>query len=64
MDKIKTIRYAIIDKNDRLCKVGSSQRPATFSELNNAIRWYSALDKSGEVRLVDVFYREINFKSL
>lgn len=37
--EIKSLRFARIDDNGRLCKVGSSRRPATFSSFKNAMKW-------------------------
>ncbi len=57
MNEIKTIRYAIINDEDRLCKVGSSKRPATFATLGNAKKVYNGV--RGSKRLLAVYYMEV-----
>ena len=60
MGQIKTIRYAIIDSDDRLCKVGSSRRPATFSTFDGAMKW--AGGALSNQRLVEVSYKEVSLE--
>lgn len=56
--QIKTVRYAIINDDDRLCKVGSSKRPATFATYDNAKKVFNSVYSSK--RLVKVYYEDIN----
>lgn len=65
MRKIETVKYAVVDKNYRLMKVGSSRRPATFSSLDLAEKWFDSLTKfnSSELHLVEVWstkYKSFN----
>ena len=59
MNEISTVKYAIIDKNNRLMKVGSSRRPATFATLENAESKFDYLSKYHNyngMQLVKVWY--------
>jgi hypothetical protein len=58
MSEIKTIRFAIINDDDRLCKVGSSNRPATFATLDNAVKVFDGI--YGSKRIVSVHYEEMS----
>ena len=62
MNIIKTIRFAIIDSEGRLGKVGSSGRPATFSTLNNASKWLHRMNH--DQRLVRVLYEEFEYEEV
>lgn len=57
MNEISTVKYAIIDRNNKLMKVGSSRRPATFSTLENAESKFDYLSKHyNGIQLVKVWY--------
>ena len=60
MKQIKTVRYAIVNNNDRLAKVGSSQRPATFSDKKSAEYAFDTLCSraTSDLHLVEIWSTE------
>ena len=60
MKRIKTVKYAIVNHNDRLAKVGSSRRPATFSSIQDAEDAFDFLctRATNDLHLVEIWSTE------